>query len=687
MSTDLHARAIITAVDGVSGPLGAMAGKFKGFTAGVAAAGAAIASTGRALTGGFTLPAAFAIHKGMEFDDAMGDLAKVFMGTREQLDATERQIMSFAQTIPLSQTELAKLFTSANQANVPLAEQAGFVELASKFMVAFDTTADEAATTLAKLKTALGYSNAELEYLSDTMNVVANNSSATEKELLAVYQDVASLSNVLGGKKAVMGLSALGGAMAAMNVPLDKIGTGIRNLYVDLAGGEGAEKRVHEGLAKLGMTAKDVAKSLTQDTMGTLSTIFDKIAALPKEEQISVLNQLASKRAIDAFAPLLGNLEEFARLLALLSDRAKVAGSTNLEYILKIERLRPQLQLLENAFLGVAIAFTERWTPALVAGMNAVTDFVNRLQEMGPVANAAFDAFGALAIAGPGLWLAGLALKGVAGGMAAIATAATFGGGVPLAGLAALAGAGLLIYRNWQDVAPAWERLSGAASSLGSSLKDLAGTITGLDLGGNSLIPEWANETAAIQAVTDVMNALASALERLQRVAAAFRERGFTGGLKQWGKETLGFWGDVGSYFKPSASVVPGSPIDRMFAWEPKQMRPGGSVIPDAGPSVSSGPSVPVVPRPPQMSPLPQSFLEKPAPMSPLIRDIGGGAPIDVTGKVTADVTGKVGLEGRADVNVTVRAIGVQVTGMNASSSGHIRADVGTSMSDSAVKP
>lgn len=69
------------------------------------------------------------------------------------------------------------------------------------------------------------------------------------------------------------------------------------------------------------------------------------------------------------------------------------------------------------------------------------------------------------------------------------------------------------------------------------------------------------------------------------------------------------------------------------------------------------------------------------------------GKPLDVTGKVTAevsgsipvDVTGKVEseLKGHADVNVTVRVQGPgQVSNTSSVSSGHVRSNVGTSMSD-----
>ncbi|WP_141701225.1 hypothetical protein [Methyloceanibacter methanicus] len=74
--------------------------------------------------------------------------------------------------------------------------------------------------------------------------------------------------------------------------------------------------------------------------------------------------------------------------------------------------------------------------------------------------------------------------------------------------------------------------------------------------------------------------------------------------------------------------------------------------------------------------------------MSPLIRDLGGGPPIDITGKV--DVTGKVDseLKGQADVNVRVHIDGPgRVKGMSATSEGHIRANVGTSTMDIGVKP
>lgn len=71
-----------------------------------------------------------------------------------------------------------------------------------------------------------------------------------------------------------------------------------------------------------------------------------------------------------------------------------------------------------------------------------------------------------------------------------------------------------------------------------------------------------------------------------------------------------------------------------------------------------------------------------------------GGKPVEATvkpdqiratldGRVPVDVTGKldpVKLEGSATVSVSVKVDGGKVTNMSASSSGHIKANVGTSM-------
>lgn len=633
-SQTLHAKAIITAVDRVSGPMAQMSRAFastKGHMAALQRVGSSLTGFGTLATAAITVPMTAAVKGFANFEDALVDAEKVFNGTPEQFEAIKRQINAMALEVPLAKEKIAKLAESAARASIPFKEMGSFMQLAAEFSVAFGVNADEASERLAKLKTALDLSIPELRKMSDAMNVLANNSAASEAELLEVTRRTAALVKAVGGKGAARQLSALAGAMVASGVQAEVAGTAIRNLFIELTGGEEASKSTKQALTNLGLEAKAVAKSMTKDSIGTIVDVFDKLNEKPKELQLSILNNLAGKRAVDALAPLMGNMKELRRQMDLVAKAMESVGSsTRGEFTKSNRRLNAQLSRMANAFANIRDSMVERWLPAMKSAANYLKDFAAAFDSMPNIVKWGADLAVAAAVLGPIALAAGLAAKGIAllaGGIAAIAGAVS----VPFVAVAAsIALLATGIYESWDKL------------------------------------------KVQFKAVWDsIVQTAQGAIELLEGI---FTLRGdkMAKGLIDSFKGVLGIFRGLHESFRLIGESITGI-IESLTRLDLSKLSSFLPSLADMKKFVGLG-DQPATP----------GMAKAPAKPGGMVRDMAADLGIGALGNIEAKVTEPVRLEGQGQVDVKVRVEGPgQVTGLSAKDDGrNIQLNTGTGMTD-----
>jgi len=122
---------------------------------------------------------------------------------------------------------------------------------------------------------------------------------------------------------------------------------------------------------------------LQKDAVGTIGEVLEKINNLPKSQQISVLSDLFGDEA-RGLAPLLSNLDELKRILALVAKEQEYLGSTSDEAAVRFTTSASKLQVFNNNMTALKIAVGDTLLPLLlgiiqplqsiVAGFTAVTN-------------------------------------------------------------------------------------------------------------------------------------------------------------------------------------------------------------------------------------------------------------------------------------------------------------------------
>lgn len=323
---------------------------------------------------GFTASAKAAI----DFESAMADVRKVVeFPTPEAFAQMGKDISDMSLRLPVAAEGLAAIAAAAGQAGIGADELTTFTELVAKASVAFELTADEAGSALAKIKTALNLTVPEVEQLTDAFNQLANNAATSEAEVLDVVLRVAPLGEMAG--IAAKEIAAIGSAMVSMGVDSERAATGLRNILLRMQAGTRATKEQQEAWKRLGLDAVKVQRDIQKRGVGAILDVFERINQQAPEVRASIINALFGERVVDAAGPLIGNLQELRRQLGLVATDADFAGSTAREFGVRSETTANQIQLFVNNVSALRREFGEELVPllkdALVGAQNVVTAF------------------------------------------------------------------------------------------------------------------------------------------------------------------------------------------------------------------------------------------------------------------------------------------------------------------------
>ncbi|UXT64228.1 phage tail tape measure protein [Agrobacterium tumefaciens] len=315
------------------------------------------------------------IKSAMDFESAMAGIAKVSGFDDAGLAAYAKQLRNLAnKEIPMAVTDLAALSAAAAQAGVPDEDLFDFTRLTAKTAVAWEMSGAQAGEALAKIRTALGLTNAQTAAYADAINYVSDSLATNAPELIDFTKRVAVQGEFFGFAKEQS--VAFGAAMISAGFNADVAATSFRNMGRALTKGASATKAQRGAYETLGLDAKKVAKAMQKDAVGTTMKVIEKLGQLPEHMQASVMSGLFGDEAA-ALVPLLKNTELLRKALSLTADEQKYLNSVGKEFekraatsAYKLQRFKSQIAdiglTIGGALLPAITQITEALGPALL---------------------------------------------------------------------------------------------------------------------------------------------------------------------------------------------------------------------------------------------------------------------------------------------------------------------------------
>lgn len=370
MADSFQLKAIITAVDQLSGPLKDMQKQLKGFHKEVSGLGVGAGVAGASILGVF----AGATQSAMGLENHMADARKAIeeLHDPKAFRQMTEQLIDMSTRLPMSAEGLAEITAEAGQAGIPFKELAQFTEDATKAAVGFGMTANEAGHQLAVWRTAFKLTQKEVMNLSDQMNYLAMTGPTTEKQIGDVVTSVGNLATTAG--VSTSDLAAIAATITGVGVSSDVAGTGVQNFMLALTNAN--TNKAKAVLKSIGLTSKEVATGMQKDSRGMMLRVLEGLGKISKDKQAKGLEWLFGRESIKAIAPLLTNLDLLKKNFNSVSDASKYAGATQREYDSRVNTTEKQLQILKNQFTALAVTVGSEFLPIVVDATKAMAPYM-----------------------------------------------------------------------------------------------------------------------------------------------------------------------------------------------------------------------------------------------------------------------------------------------------------------------
>lgn len=461
MADSFQLKAIITAVDQLSGPLKGMSRNLKGFQKEFSGIMKTAAAVGTGIVTAFAIP----INQAIAFESVMADVKKVVdFDTPQQFKQMSEDVLNLSTRLPMAAEGIGQIVAAGGQAGIAKNELTSFAESAVKMGVAFDQSADEAGQMMATWRTAFKLSQPAVVSLADKINYLGNTGPANAAKISAIVTRIGPLGEVAGVASGE--IAAMGATIAGMGVESEIASTGIKNFMLSLTAGKSATSSQKKALSFLKIDPGQLAADMQKDAKGAMLKVLESLSKVPKAKQSAVMNALFGKESLAAIAPLLTNLDLLRSNFNKVADAQIYGGSMQKEYAARAATTANNIQLFKNKMAAVSITMGDMFLPAINKGLDKFAPFIEQFRNFtkeNPETIKSLFKFGATLL---GTATAVGVVTRTFKMMETVMKLSTLGKVVSL-----LVIAGGLIVSNWDIVGPivksVWSDIDGVAKALG----------------------------------------------------------------------------------------------------------------------------------------------------------------------------------------------------------------------------
>lgn len=374
-----------------------------------------IRDTGATLTKAITLPIlGLGVASGKvaaDFETAMTGVAKTTDLTAQEFSDMEDAILEMTRVIPASATEIAGVAEAAGQLGIEKENILGFTETMVNLGVATNLSAEEAATSLARLANITGMPQTEFDKLGSVIVELGNNLATTESEIVDMGLRLAGTASQVGFTEAE--IMALAGAMSSVGISAEAGGTAMSTVMqkINTAVLSGSEEI--NGFAKVaGMSAKEFATAWEDSPQTAITAFIEGLGGMNAEgvDTVTMLKDLGISgiREVDTLNRLSGASGLLAESFGMASGAWEENTALSEEAQTAYETTANKIQLAKNAIVEAGIALGDHLLPYVQKAAEFVADLAQRFSDLNPAIQVATIAIGLVAAAiGPLLMLIG----------------------------------------------------------------------------------------------------------------------------------------------------------------------------------------------------------------------------------------------------------------------------------------
>ena len=355
--------------------------------------GESVSGFGSALTKGVTAPivagAGLALKAAIDYESAFAGVKKTVDGTPQQFEKLSASIRNMAKEMPASATEIAAVAEAAGQLGVPIGSIEGFTKTMINLGVSTNLSAEEAATSIAKIGNIMQVSGDDLDSWSAkfgaTVVGLGNNFATTESDIVNMANRLAASGKIAGlTTPEILGLST---AMSSVGIEAEAGGTAMTQTLTAIS------KAVSEGGNDLrlyaetaGTTADQFAEKWRTKPAEALQDFIKGLGRAKEEgkDTNKILDELGLTgiRQSNMLKSLGLAAETMGKAVGLANSEWEKGTALTDEANKRYETMQSKLQMLKNQLIDVAIEFGGPLLDALKDGLEAVNPWISTLADL-----------------------------------------------------------------------------------------------------------------------------------------------------------------------------------------------------------------------------------------------------------------------------------------------------------------
>jgi TP901 family phage tail tape measure protein len=348
------------------------------------------------------------VKAAIEFDKSMADVKKAidFKEGEQGLKRFGNQLIKLSTELPYTAAQLSQIAASAGFAGYAEDEIIPFTRAAARMGVAFQMTAEQAGDAMVALRASMGLTQPQVESLGDAINYLSDKFQGTVNaaDLTEVTRRIGAIGKAAGLTSEQV--AGMGAAFLASGTPAEVAATGLKNFLNALTKGQQATQSQSFALATLfsgdGMAeaiksgkggarkeakkaaieiSEELAKGMQTAPEATIKSVLERMAKLPKEQQVSIAGALFGEESKSAIMPLLTNLKLVDQAFDLVREKSAFAGSMQKEFANQMGTASAQATIFRNGVNALGISIGTAILPSLNAIMKAIGPVLVRFAE------------------------------------------------------------------------------------------------------------------------------------------------------------------------------------------------------------------------------------------------------------------------------------------------------------------
>ena len=299
----------------------------------------------------------------VDFESAFAGVKKTVDATDTELAKLEKGIRSMAKEMPTAATEIAGVAEAAGQLGIKTPNILDFTKTMVMLGDSTNMSAEEAATSLARLANITGMSQKDFNKLGSTIVALGNNMATTESEITAMGLRLAGAGSQIGLTEAqTMSFAA---ALSSVGIEAEAGGSAFSKVMIDmnLATEKGGKKL--EQFAKVaGMSASEFKTAFEKDATGAILSFIKGLGDAESKGQsaIGILDKMgiSEVRLRDTLLRAAGASDVFSEALEIgtqaWDENTALTNEANQRY----ETMASKMAMLKNKLVDIGITIGMR---------------------------------------------------------------------------------------------------------------------------------------------------------------------------------------------------------------------------------------------------------------------------------------------------------------------------------------